>query len=152
MGRRQPFGPRVSTIRASDLAQLGYCEQRLVLEKQLGERLTNEQKAGIQRGNQAHDRFLRQSFSLNPSVGTSKAKPWCFIATTVFGPDAPQTNRLREFRDEVLRPVPAGRFLIQAYYSASPLIAAMLVRRPWAASATRAFLGVFVSWLGGRRK
>ncbi|HQR19530.1 MAG TPA: hypothetical protein PKV98_01600 [Burkholderiaceae bacterium] len=148
MGHRR-FGPRLATIRASDLAKLGYCEQRVVLEKQLGERLTGEQRAGIRRGTEAHDRFLRQSLVINPSVGTSKPKRWCFIATAVFGADAPQTERLREFRDTVLRPTLLGRFAIRAYYRASPAIVDGLQRRPWALRAMRKMLCAFIACLDG---
>jgi len=149
MHPRRRFGPRISTIRATDLAKLGYCEQRLVLEKQLGERLTSEQRAGIRRGNQAHDRFLRQSLVLNPSVGTSKAKRWCFIATAVFGPDAPETNRLREFRDKVLRPTYLGRLAIRAYYRLSPGIAGLVQSRRWALRPMRKLLTAFIACLNG---
>jgi hypothetical protein len=149
MQPRCRFGPRISTIRATDLAKLGYCEQRLVLEKQLGERLTSEQLAGIRRGNVAHDRFLRQGLALNPSVGTSKAKRWCFIATAVFGPDAPETNRLREFLDNVLRPTYVGRLAIRGYYRLSPAIACFVQRRTWALRPVRKVLSALIACLDG---
>jgi hypothetical protein len=145
------FGPRVSTIRATDLAKMGYCEQRLVFEKRLGERLTGEQRAGIRRGNSAHDRFLRQSFAVNPSVGSSKAKTWCFVASAVYGPDAPETHRLREFRDTVLRPTAAGRWAIRFYYRVSPQLVQLLTVRPWALRAARAVLDAVVYRLDGKR-
>lgn len=149
MHPRRRFAPRTSTIRATDLAKLGYCEKRLVLEKQLGERLTSEQRAGIRRGNEAHDRFLRQGLSLNPSVSTSKAKRWCFIATAVFGPDAPETNRLREFRDNVLRPTYVGRLAIRGYYWLSPSIARLVQRRTWAIRPVRKLISALIACLDG---
>ena len=47
----------------------------------------------------------------------------CFIATAVYGRDAPETNALRRWRDEKLLISPWGRLLTQTYYLVSPYVA-----------------------------
>jgi len=46
----------------------------------------------------------------------------CFIATAVYGPDSPETNILRLWRDSVLMPTAVGRALVSVYYTLSPLL------------------------------
>ena len=67
---------------------------------------------------------------LNPRVISSDRKPWCFIASELWGESAPETKLLRSFRDAVLRPHPFGRALIRAYYRLSPALAAYVAARP----------------------
>ena len=131
---------RSAPIRATDLAKLGYCEQKAVYEHRFGERLTWAQRLRIRRGNAAHDRFYREAFAVDRGVRTSIAKPWCFIATAVFEPHAPQLVQLRRFRDTVLRPTPIGRYCIGAYYRYSPVIATALSRHSTARAIARALL------------
>jgi len=50
----------------------------------------------------------------------------CFIATAVYGPDAPELFILRAFRDRVLAQSQAGRAFIRLYYLLSPPIAGWL--------------------------
>jgi len=48
----------------------------------------------------------------------------CFIATAAFGSElAPQVERLRQFRDQVLRKSSLGRSFIKTYYKHSPPLA-----------------------------
>jgi hypothetical protein len=72
---------RKLTIRASDLAKMAVCEQRLVFEQRYGERLTRAQEERIRDGDRGHARFLRQAFAVNPGVRSSQSKRGCFIAT-----------------------------------------------------------------------
>jgi len=130
---------------------MGYCEQRLMFEKTLGEKLTDEQKIRIREGNKAHDRFFREGLALGRSVSTSKDKPWCFVATQLFGPDAPETWRLRRYRDELLRRSPAGRAAIRLYYAVSPTIAQWLRGREWASKVMRFALRGLLRFGGERR-
>jgi hypothetical protein len=54
----------------------------------------------------------------------------CFIATAVYGtPLAPEIEILRQFRDELLKPNPAGRALVATYYRLSPPLARFISRR-----------------------
>jgi hypothetical protein len=78
-------------IRASDLAKMTVCEQKLVFEKRYGERLTRAQEERIRDGNRGHAQYLRQAFMVNPDVHSSKSKPWCFIATELWSEHAAET-------------------------------------------------------------
>ena len=71
-------------------------------------------------------------------------RPRCFVATSAFGPLAPETRALRAFRDERLRKSQAGRRFIFAYYRISPSIARVLDRIPAAKPAVRAILRLFI--------
>lgn len=117
-------------VGASDLAKMTTCEQRLVYEKRYGEQLTAAQRERIRDGNDGHRRYLREAFVLNPRVISSDKKPWCFIATELWGERAQETELLRSFRDAVLRRHAWGRALIRVYYRISPAIAAYLASRP----------------------
>ena len=123
---------------------MGFCEQRLVYEKRLGERLTREQASAIAEGNYAHKRFFNQARSLNASLESSQKERWCFIANAVFGRNAPETIALRLFRDECLRHSRFGRRFIIAYYEISPGVARWLSHRPLAAQATRLMLRTLI--------
>lgn len=61
----------------------------------------------------------------------------CFIATAASGPDAPEVETLRGFRDAVLMPRPAGRLLVRTYYRLSPPLARVIATRPWLRAAVR---------------
>ena len=132
--RRMRAGRRkgLRAIAASDLAKMAVCEQKLVYEKRYGELLTPAQRERIRDGRRGHASYLREAFVLNPRVSSSDSKPWCFIATELWGESADETQLLRAFRDAVLRRHPLGRALIRTYYRRSPAIAAYIVARPHA--------------------
>jgi cold shock CspA family protein len=83
--------------------------------------------------------------------GTFKSFRWCFIATAVYGDvNSPQVILLREFRDRRLCRTIVGRMFVACYYWLSPSLAAFLVRRAWAARATRMVLDHIVDHLKTR--
>ncbi len=58
-------------------------------------------------------------------------KKGCFIATACYGDyDAPEVQRLRVYRDQVLATSKAGRLFINVYYRSSPPLARWLSRSP----------------------
>ena len=54
----------------------------------------------------------------------------CYVATAVYGADAPEVDTLRRWRDEVLRRRPIGRAAMAWYYRASPSLVRWLQGRP----------------------
>ncbi|MBN6741969.1 hypothetical protein JKG47_15785 [Acidithiobacillus sp. MC6.1] len=68
--------------------------------------------------------------------GTSRSQPSspssnCFIATTVYGADAPETNTLRLWRDKALMTNFFGRVLVSTYYNISPHFVPLVNRNKW---------------------
>ncbi|MBI3185724.1 MAG: hypothetical protein HYZ28_26595 [Myxococcales bacterium] len=61
----------------------------------------------------------------------------CFVATAVFGEQAPELEAFRAYRDRVLEPSPLGRALIRGYYSLGPGLARLVTRQPWLRRAAR---------------
>lgn len=68
----------------------------------------------------------------------------CFVATAVFGPEAPQLGPLRRLRDEVLLRHAAGQRFVAWYYREGPGLARVVVGRPWLQRLTRAALSAVV--------
>jgi hypothetical protein len=64
----------------------------------------------------------------------------CFIATAAFGPEAPELDGFRRFRDRVLMPSVAGRALVRSYYRLGPTAAGWVVRSPALRKWTRVVL------------
>lgn len=140
---------RKRRLAASTLAQMGVCERRVLLEQRYGRRNAPQLEVARQHGLQRHAAFLQEG-----RAQPEGAKPWCMVASLVFGPDAAETRALRRFRDEVLKPLPAGRAFILFYYRRSPGWCNWLVRRRWALTAVRRVLRATVQlleWAGRNR-
>lgn len=121
-------GHRASAmVSASELAQMGRCEQLVVFEHRHGRRRLAHQEAARRRGLAEHARFEREGLMAR-AVGSRHAGR-CLVATLLFG-EAWQTQVLREFRDSVLLPRCWGRSLTRLYYLGAPGVCAVLVRWP----------------------
>lgn len=68
-----------------------------------------------------------QNLKINQYLKVSK--PSCFLATCVYGPASHEVALLREWRDSVLLPSPAGAAAVTAYYVVSPLLVPLLRMR-----------------------
>lgn len=78
--------------------------------------------------NLATEEFVKKH--LNSSV-PKKDKEGCYIATVCYGSyEAPEVIAFRKYRDIVLKKSFIGRLIIKLYYSFSPTIANLLVKRP----------------------
>lgn len=64
-----------------------------------------------------------------PTASLSNSK--CFIATAVYGLDAPETNTLRRWRDTSLLSTCWGRALVAVYYKTSPHLVPIIKRYNW---------------------
>lgn len=68
----------------------------------------------------------------------------CFIATSIYGFDATETNILREWRDSTLMPHKLGRFMVTAYYKTSPYLVKLIRRNSLIEKGIRILLNYFV--------
>jgi len=107
-------------VSASELSKMGACERLVLFEARYGKRKSPCQQEAIKRGRAEHDKFFRDAVRSESDVSTSLAKPWCFCASLAWGPEAPETNLLRKFRDRILRKTAFGRWFIRVYYHAAP--------------------------------
>src|SRR6218665_2175668 len=98
-------------VSASELATMGACERRVVLEHRHGRRVSAAQQDAIRRGSRLHAAFGAPARAGRGGMGGGGgwegvleggagggqvgAGSRCFIATHVFGSRAPQTEALR---------------------------------------------------------
>ncbi len=112
---------------ATDLAQMGVCEKRMLFEATLGKRRSAAQERDSGRGTARHDHFHLDAVRYRPEVKTSEPQSSrCFVATAVFG-ESPETQTLRQFRDTVLMGHWAGQAATAVYYFVGPCIADFLL-------------------------
>ena len=120
-GRTTPKMRREKTmVSASELSQMGVCERLVLFEARYGKRTSSAQDRAIERGRAEHARFFGNGVRSQFDLQTSLPKPWCFCASLAWGPRAPETDLLRQFRDRILRRTAAGRIMIRMYYSNAP--------------------------------
>lgn len=129
--------------RVSDLAEVATCQRRVYLRAKLGERQTNEQAVAKARGEEVHQRMYLQKRADDRSQDRR-----CFIATAVYGGDAPQTAALRRFRDRRLTTTAAGMATVDLYYRVSPAIARWIDGSPRRRAMARRILNVAVRIVG----
>ncbi len=150
MGKRsrRPVSGRM--VSASDLAQMGRCERLVVFEHLHGSRCTARQQRARARGLVEHEQFYREGLA----SAQADRKGRCFIATCVFG-EAWQTEVLRRFRNEALRPSVWGRRVIRLYYRGAPGVCVVLRRWPTLQVPVRMVLGAIATglrWRSGLRR
>lgn len=137
-------------VSATELAQMGFCEKRMLLAHRLGERSTPAQRMARLRGQAAHQQYFEEG-------AAAAADRRCFVATFVFGPDAQETAVLRAFRDTVLLPRWWGPLAVAAYYRAAPSVCTIMARLPFTSAWGRWVLRAVVAQCrtrgigGGRR-
>jgi len=136
---------RARHVRASDLAEMGFCEMKVLLKERHGVRDTAASAQAKRGGTTEHLRH-HQAVSAHHneavrSPGSVRDKR-CFIATAVYGADHPSTDQLRWFRDHTLLKSQAGRWAVRAYYLCSPPIASLIASAPWLARPVRLMLDI----------
>jgi hypothetical protein len=114
-------------VSATELAKMGKCERQIYLDAKYGES-TELTASYIEKGNRDHEKFQRTI------TGQDKR---CFVATAIFGQDAPETVFLRQFRDEWLLTNLPGRMFTSLYYNISPSIVELLQQWPTLLKSTR---------------
>jgi len=138
-------------VSATELAELGACERRLILDRRFGKPLSRSARRSAAQGIREHERHHRavQRFAQTPAVPTDRGGDRrCFVASVVYGVDAPQTHCLRSWRDAVLMPSVAGRMLVWCYYRLSPAAVVLLRGSPRLTRAARWLLDRVLLWIG----
>lgn len=130
----------------TDIVAAVYCEQKLVFDKTRGSATTEEVRKKAARGTAEHRRFELEGYTRQPGRLVAKAArdARCFIATAVYGGDAPETELLRTWRDDVLLPSMAGRCLVRAYYLVSPTLLRMIGGNTVLTAAIKGALDLFL--------
>lgn len=134
---------RTRNVSATALAEMGFCEKRILLAHLHGELTTPLGRRRIRRGRAAHRQYYEQG------LAAASSDRRCFIATCVFGESAPQTQVLREFRDAVLLRGCLGRLLVTVYYMGAPAACVALQRSDILLRVTRLLLEAIVARLQG---
>ncbi|AGG89038.1 hypothetical protein R2APBS1_1915 [Rhodanobacter denitrificans] len=133
------------SISATELATLGLCEQQAALDRTNGKgRATADQRRWLDAGTASHERARLAALR---GAATDRR---CFIASAVYGPDAPQTDILRRWRDRSLLPTRAGRAVVRCYYALSPRLVPVLQRCPRLGAAARWVLNRLVTRIESR--
>lgn len=126
----------------TDIVGAVYCEQKVVFDRERGDARPLEVRAKAAAGTFEHLRFQVE--------GQTRAAMdrRCFIATAIYGPEAPETSFLRAWRDRVLMPAKAGRLFVRAYYAVSPGLVPVLRRSRGLVRVVRAGLNALLRLLG----
>lgn len=128
-------------VSASELAQMGVCERRIVFEHRLGKRNPVSQRAARQRGVIEHARFYEEAVDASHS-------PWrCEVAPRGGGGGLKDTAR-RLLRDRGCRLTMRVRGWRGVYGWAASAIRALLVRHAWLQPLARTPFKP-VAWLAG---
>jgi hypothetical protein len=145
----------------SQIVATVYCEQQVVFDRRFGKVRSADVARKAARGTFEHRRFEVEGYTRSPAQLLRKmgrqqadqARPAaadtrCFIASQIYGPAAAQTDCLRAWRDRVLLPCLAGRLVVRAYYSISPVVVALTRTSPRLARLTRRALDAFLRRIG----
>lgn len=126
----------------SEIVSTVYCERKAVYDRRHGDARPLHVRAKAARGTIDHLGFELES---RAAMAIDRR---CFIASQVYGGDAPQTVFLRAWRDEVLLQCRGGRALVSFYYATSPFVVRAADRFPALALLIRRALDRVVRLLG----
>lgn len=149
---------RETSVSITRIVAASFCEQKVVLDRTYGPKKTAEVACKAAQGDREHLRFEREGKLLAArgpitpqqvpaSASETGADRRCFIASAVYGVDAPETNMLRAWRDRVLKVSFLGRCFIRFYYRVSPRVAMLINGRPWLQRQARRMLDTFLNWI-----
>ena len=136
MARRR----RQDRLWASELAQFARCEQKALFERGKNVRRTPEEYARLREGTAVHVALHRDAHDADRLANRAASDRRCFIASVVYGPDAPETRQLRALRDRLVGRSRAGSAVIRIYYLLSPALARWLEERSSARALIRRIL------------
>lgn len=127
----------------SNIVATVYCERQAVLDREHGESRTLDVRVKAAAGTFEHKRFELEGKTL------AAVDRRCFIASAIYGGDAPQTNDFRAWRDRVLMQSRLGRTFVRTYYLVSPYLVPVLSRSVTAAAIVRRILDLILGRIGG---
>lgn len=127
----------------SNIVATVYCEQQAVFDRERGEARTLDVRVKAAAGTFEHKRFELEGKTL------AAVDRRCFIASAIYGIDAPETNDFRTWRDRVLMHSRIGRTCVRIYYFVSPHLVPMLSRSRTAAAIVRRLLNFVLARIGG---
>jgi hypothetical protein len=142
----------------SKIIKTTYCEQQVVFDAKYGTKkdLSNqaqrqlnqkaEQGTALHAALEAQGRRTLKQQRQQPQQQSQDAR--CFVATCVFGYQAPETVWLRNWRDRVLAPNPIGRIAISIYYKMSPLLVHAIKGHPKIIAVTQKLMRRLMSAVG----
>jgi hypothetical protein len=136
MGRRR----RHDRLWASELAQFTRCEQKALFERRKNVRRTPEEYARLREGTAVHAALHHYAIDTDRLEASPASDRRCFIASVVYGPDAPETRLLRTLRDRLVGRSPVATAVVRIYYILSPALARWLEERPSARALVRRVL------------
>ena len=128
-------------IPITEIISTVYCEQKYVFDKTYGDLSPKRVVEAAKAGTAEHSQFEAEGRAGNR--GDSR----CFIASHIYGIEAPQTNSLRAWRDQHLLPSKAGRVVMSSYYAISPIYLALLRRSSLLSLLTASLLDCFVKFI-----
>ena len=135
--------PRYHSI--TNIVAIVYCERQAILDQQYGRARPVSVRIKAAHGVFEHKRFEMEGKAL------AAVDKRCFIASAVYGSEAPQTWRLRQWRDDVLKTSCLGRIVIRLYYAFSPGLVTVLETRPRLAIWVRRQLDRLLRVIGGEQ-
>lgn len=127
----------------SNIVATVYCEQQAVYDRERGEARSLDVHMKAAAGTFEHKRFELEGKTL------AAVDRRCFIASAIYGGDAPQTNDFRAWRDRVLMRSRIGRSCVRIYYCVSPHLLPILSRSTTAAAIVRRVLDIILARIGG---
>jgi hypothetical protein len=101
----------------------GDCEMQAYLSYHLRQKPKQPSKESV-KGVQIHSEIERsaKAYERRRSSSVISRDSRCYVATAVYGKDAIETNRLRQWRDAKLLPTRKGRVFVAIYYRLSPYL------------------------------
>ncbi len=126
----------------SEIVATVYCERKTVYDRRFGDARPLHVRSKAVRGTIDHLGFELES---RAAMAIDRR---CFIASQVYGGNAPQTDFLRAWRDDVLLQRRGGRALVSFYYATSPFVVRAVDRFPALAHLIRKTLDRVLRLLG----
>jgi len=136
----------------TEIVAAAYCEQKAIYNLYYGDRPTAVNERKRQAGIVDHDNFEFVGKQQQKEQYKQEAAPdrRCFVASAVYGNDAPQTDTLRTWRDNHLLKIPFGSAIVRFYYLSSPTLVRVCQSLPGGIWIARKMLNVFVRRVGGK--